>query len=282
MAGESSYVERAPAPALAAVVSLVWIQQVGDQPVAQRIVPHGGAELRCVLGETPRLLGPLTTATYHDIPAGGTVVGVRLRPGVLSGLAGMPADELVDQDIAGTDIWRGLSRLTDLLGDAATPQVALGHLQSFAARSASADDPLVGEAVRHLMPWRGGRPAALPALLSISERQLRRRCRAAVGVGVKELHRILRLQGFIARVQASVDHQDAVDVDLARWAVETGYTDQAHLGRECRRLVGVTPGVLLEQTGAACGSGHDHAASYLPMLRPGDGRFVQERRSVPA
>ncbi|QKG22371.1 helix-turn-helix domain-containing protein [Actinomadura verrucosospora] len=281
MAGESSFVERAPSPALAAVASLVWIQRVGERPLAQRLVPHGGAELRCVLGETPRLVGPLTTATYQDIPAGGTVVGVRLRPGVLGGLAGMPADELVDQDVEGTEIWRGLGRLTDLLGDAATPEVALGHLQSFAARSAGVRDPLVGEAVRHLMPWRGGKPAALPALLSISERQLRRRCRAAVGVGVKELHRILRLQGFIARVQASVD-QDVLDVDLARWAVETGYTDQAHLGRECRRLVGVTPGVLLAQTGAACACGHDHAASYLPMLRPGDGRFVQERRPMPA
>ncbi|HEU5031979.1 MAG TPA: helix-turn-helix domain-containing protein [Spirillospora sp.] len=282
MAGESSFVERAPAPALAAVASLVWIQQVGDRPVAQRLVPHGGGELRCVLGETPRLLGPLTTATYHDIPAGGTVIGVRLRPGVLGGLAGMPADELIDQDVAGTDVWRDLNRLTDLLGNAATPQIALGHLQAFAARSARVQDPLVDEAVRHLMPWRGGRPAALPALLSISERQLRRRCRTAVGVGVKELHRILRLQGFIARVQASVDEQDETDVDLARWAIETGYTDQAHLGRECRRLLGVTPGVLLAQTGAACACGHDHAASYRPMLRPGDGRFVLERRQVPA
>ncbi|MFB4300521.1 DUF6597 domain-containing transcriptional factor [Actinomadura sp. NTSP31] len=282
VAGESSYVERAPTPALAAVASLVWIQQVGDRPLAQRHVPHGGAELRCVLGETPRLLGPLTTAMYKDIPAGGTVVGVRLRPGVLGGLAGMPADELVDEDVACTDIWRGSSRLTDLLGDAATPRAALGHLQSFVARSAPAHDPLVGDAVRHLMPWHGGTPAALPALLSISERQLRRRCRAAVGVGAKELHRILRLQGFIARVQASIDQQDALGVDLARWAVETGYTDQAHLGRECRRLVGVTPGVLLSQTGAACGCGHDHAASYVPMLRPGYGRSVQERRLIPA
>ncbi|MBO2459887.1 helix-turn-helix domain-containing protein [Actinomadura violacea] len=281
MAGESSFVERAPVPALAAVASLVWIQRVGERPVAQRLVPHGGAELRCVLGEAPRLVGPLTSAIYQDIPAGGTVVGVRLRPGVLGGLAGMPADELVDQDVAGTELWRGLGRLTDLLGDAATPEVALGHLQSFAARSAGVRDPLVGEVVRHLMPWRGGKPAALPALLSISERQLRRRCRASVGVGVKELQRILRLQGFIARVQASVD-EDALDVDLARWAVETGYTDQAHLGRECRRLVGVTPGVLLAQTGSACACGHDHAASYLPMLRPGDGRFVQERRPMPA
>jgi hypothetical protein len=34
---------------------------------------------------------------------------VRLRPGALSGLVGMPADELVDQDVAGSDIWRVIS-----------------------------------------------------------------------------------------------------------------------------------------------------------------------------
>jgi hypothetical protein len=113
VAAGSSYVERAPGPALGTLASSVWIQQVGDRPVAQRHEPHGGAEVRCVLGAAPRLLGPLTTATYREIPAGGTVVGVRLRPGVLGGLVGMSADELVDQDIAGTDIWRDMARLTD-------------------------------------------------------------------------------------------------------------------------------------------------------------------------
>jgi AraC-like DNA-binding protein len=267
VAGESSYVERAPTPALAAFASSVWIQQVGDQPVAQRHEPHGGAEVRCVLGNAPQL------------PAGGTVVGVRLRPG---GLVGMSADELVDQDLAGTDIWRNMARLTDLLGEATTPRAALAQLQSFVARSAGKLDPLVNEAVRYLMPWHSGGTAALPALLSISQRQLRRRCRAAVGVGPKELHRILRLRGFSARVQASIARRGDSDVDLARWAVETGYHDQAHLTRECRRLLRVTPGEFLAQSSATCTCGHDHAASYVPMLRTTDGRFVQERRSIPA
>ncbi|NMI02222.1 AraC family transcriptional regulator [Pseudonocardia sp. K10HN5] len=280
VAGQSSYVERAPTPALAAFASAVWIQQVGDRPVEQRHAPHGGAEVRCVLGEAPRLLGPLTTAAYQEIPAGGTVVGVRLRPGVLGGLVGMSADELVDQDIAGTDIWRDMAHLTDLLGEAVTPRAALAQLQSFVAQSADELDPLVNEAVRNLMPWHSSGTAALPALLSISERQLRRRCRAAVGVGPKELHRILRLQGFIARVQASIAQQSASAIDLTRWAVEAGYHDQAHLSRECRRLLGVTPGEFLAQSSAACTCGHDHAASYVPMLRPWDGRFVQERRPI--
>ena len=245
-------------------------------------MPHGGAEVRCLLGEAPRLLGPLTAWTYEEIPAGGTVVGVRLRPGVVGGLAGMPADELVDRDIAGTDLWSEPAHLTDRLGDAATPRVALDRLQSFVARSVGEPDPLVTEAVRNLMPWRGSGTAALPALLSISERQLRRRCRAAVGVGPKELHRILRFQVFIARVQASIAEQGAAGVDLARWAVEAGYHDQAHLSRECRRLLGATPGEFLAQSRDACSCGHDHAASYAPMLRPADGRSVQERRPVPA
>jgi AraC-like DNA-binding protein len=282
VAGESSYVEHAPTPAFAAFIWSVWIQQVGDRPLAQRYEPHGGAEVRCLLGEAPRLLGPLTASTYQEIPAGGTVVGVRLRPGVLDGLVGLPADELLDQDVAGRDIWRDLARVEDQLGEAATPRAALDELQSFVAHRTGEPDPLVDEAVRHLMPWHSSGPATLPALLSISERQLRRRCRAAVGVGPKELHRILRLQGFVARVRASIDRPGPPDVALARWAVEAGYHDQAHLSRECRRLLGVTPGEYLAQSRVACTRGHDHAASYVPMLGPRDGRFVQERRPVPA
>jgi AraC-like DNA-binding protein len=282
VAGESSFVERAPTPALAAAATSVWIQQAGDQLVRQRHEPHGGAELRCILGQAPQLLGPLTTSMYQVIPAGATVVGVRLRPGVLGGLVGMPADELVDQDVAGTDLWRDTARLTDLLGGTTTPSAALGRLQSFVAGTIREPDPLVDEVVRRLMPWHGGGTAALPSALSISERQLRRRCRAAVGVGPKELHRILRVRGFSARVQASIARWGDADVDLARWAVESGYHDQAHLTRECRRLLGVTPGEFLAQSSATCTCGHDHAASFVPMLRPGDGRFVQERRSIPA
>jgi len=234
----SSYLDAEPMPALRSLASSVWIQQVGDAPLAQRSVPHGGAEVRCVLGEVPRLLGPLTTAAHLDIPAGGTVVGIRLRPGVVGGLAGMPADEL-------------------------------------------ADTPVVDEAVRRLMPWRAGGPAVLPDLLSISERQLRRRCRATVGMGPKELQRVLRFHGFTARIQAAVDR--AEPGDLAGWAVEAGYHDQAHLTRECRRIAGVTPGEFLAQYRAACAGAddHDHVAAYRPMLL-GDGRSVQARVLRPA
>ncbi|GAA4544928.1 helix-turn-helix domain-containing protein [Pseudonocardia xishanensis] len=280
MAAGSSFLERAPVPALAPLVSSVWIQQVGEAPLAQRYVPHGGAEVRCVLGAAPRLLGPLTAATHREIPAGGTVVGLRLRPGVLGGLAGLPAEHLVDEDLATGELWGDEARLTDRLGAAPSPQVALDRLQAFLAATATETDPLVDDVVRRLMPWRSG---ALPAGWGISDRQLRRRCRAAAGVGPKELQRLLRFRGFTARVQAAVDRGEPGD--LAGWAVEAGFHDQAHLSRECRRLTGETPGVFLAQYRAACAGAddHDHAAAYLPMLRRWrDGRSVQERRARPA
>ncbi|GAA4775764.1 helix-turn-helix transcriptional regulator [Actinomycetospora chlora] len=277
-AGSSSFRDLPPAPCLAGIASSVWIQEVGDAPLAQRHVPHGGAEVRCVLGEAPRLLGPLTVATHCDIPAGGTVVGVRLRPGVLGGLVGLPADELADEDVPGVELWRDLARWTDELGGAPSARAALELLQGFVARAVGEPDHLVDEAVRHLVPGRGG-TAVLPGLVPLSQRQLRRRCRAAAGVGPKELQRLLRFRVFTARVQAAVD--DGAPGDLAAWAVEAGFHDQAHLTRECRRLAAVTPAEFLAQYRAACGGAddHDHAAAYRPLLR---GRSVQERRPRPA
>jgi methylphosphotriester-DNA--protein-cysteine methyltransferase len=60
-------------------------------------------------------------------------------------------------------------------------------------------DVLVREAVHRLMPGGTDDVSSLTSSLSISERQLRRRCQAATGLGPKELQRMLRFQGFLAR-----------------------------------------------------------------------------------
>ncbi|MER7282197.1 hypothetical protein ABT369_47990 [Dactylosporangium sp. NPDC000244] len=58
-----------------------------------------------------------------------------------------------------------------------------------------------------------------------------------------------------------------------------GYADQAHLGRECLRLSGLTPRQLLG-TGSLdrCACGHDHSASYRPFLRGVRDSFQTGRR----
>jgi AraC-like DNA-binding protein len=129
-------------------------------------------------------------------------------------------------------------------------------------------DALVSEAVRGLMPWRTADVASLTVSLYISETQLRRRCRTAVGLAPKALHRMLRFQGFLALVQQAIAQgRAATDDGLALLALRAGYADQSHLTRECVRLTGVSPRVFLAETQQACACGHDHSASFAPVLR---------------
>jgi methylphosphotriester-DNA--protein-cysteine methyltransferase len=109
-------------------------------------------------------------------------------------------------------------------------------------------DPLVTEAVRLV-----GRPRAqtgdVAARLGVGERQLLRRCRAAVGYGPATLRRVLRFRRFVTRVDAGEDRPRGLD--LAWLAADTGYADQAHLTRECVRLAGLPPAALAAQRRSA-------------------------------
>ena len=73
--------------------------------------------------------------------------------------------------------------------------------------------------------------------LGLSERQLHRRCVAAVGYGPVLLRRVLRFRRFVSRIDAG-----GASGDLAGLAAEAGYADQAHLTRESRELAGLPPG----------------------------------------
>jgi AraC-like DNA-binding protein len=265
------YVERLPIPALADIVSTVWFQQVAPDGPAylHRNLPHGGTEIVCTIGATPRVLGPLTGAHVEVLPPGTTAVGMRLRPGAAGALLGAPASELVDLTVPADALWgRAGTVLGDRVDAAGSPTEALAALQRamVARRLADADpDPLVGEAVRLLMPGLATPVAALPMLLATSERNLRRRCQAAVGLGPKALHRTLRFQGFLARAQQAFASGRSPD-GLAELSIRSGYADQAHLTRECVRLTGTTPRAFLAENADACACGHDHAASYELML----------------
>lgn len=142
---------------------------------------------------------------------------------------------------------RGTPALPDRLvsealrrGPATADPLVLEALRHGPARA----DPLVMEACRRVSAATGGRPlsvSALAAALGVSERQLLRRFRAAVGYGPKTLARVLRFRAFLDAAWA----QPAPPVDLARLAAEAGYADQSHLTRDCRAFAGTTPSQLL-------------------------------------
>jgi AraC-like DNA-binding protein len=263
-----SYRERLPASGLAGHLTCVWVQRVedGSAPYAHRTVPNGSAELVVEVGGLPRVVGPQTAATEELVPGGTTVVGVRFRPGAAPAVFGMPATEVVDLDLSADELWGSAAvALGEAVATAPSAVEAAATLErAVHARLADAPalDPLVGEAVRQLMPGGGGEVASLASSLFISERQLRRRCEAAIGVSPKTLQRMLRFQRFLAlagRTEHPTEH-------LARLAAEAGYADQSHLTREAARLDGRSPKALLLDSANKCGCNHDHSASYGQFL----------------
>lgn len=272
--GEQSYVERQPAPALSGLVRSVWVQRIASEsvPYLQRNIPTGGIELLYPVGSDLLVVGPLTRPLVDLLAAGTTVVGLRFGPGAASALLGLPASELVDLTVKLDELW-GCSAvmLGERMFSTGTPDLALAVLQRYVAgRLAMSDglDSVILEAVRQLMPWRSTDVGAVASALSLSESQLRRRCVAAVGLAPKTLHRTLRFQGFLALAQRRITQGGGpTDARLAELAAEAGYADQAHLSRECLRLTGASPRAFLGDAEQKCACGHDHAASYAPLLR---------------
>jgi AraC-like DNA-binding protein len=269
-----SYVERSPAPALRELVSSVWVQQVGRRaaPYVHRRIPSGSVELICRVGAAPQVIGPLAEPLVEVLQPGTTIVGVRFVPGGFPVVAGQPASEVAGLTLDAEQLWgRSAAALGDVVGTAASLQEALAAMQLYLQERASAGqppDPLVSEAVRGLMPWRTVDVTSLRASLHISETQLRRRCRTAIGLAPKTLHRMLRFQGFLALVQQAIAQGlAATDDGLGMLALRAGYADQPHLTRECVRLTGVSPRVFIAETQQTCACGHDHSASFAPVLR---------------
>jgi AraC-like DNA-binding protein len=266
-----SYVERRPWPGLTNVVSSVWIQRIehGAAPYRQLDIPTGGAELTCRLGAIPLVRGPSTAPVTEPLPPGTTVVGVRLHPGAGAAVLGVPADVLRDTVVDVEALWDEAGRmLADTVNHPADAEEALAVLQNrllVRTRAAEPSDPLVGAAVRQIR--RGTSVATVSERLDISERQLRRRCEAAVGLAPRTLHRLLRFQRFVALTQWYLASGDrSVRPTVAALAAEVGYADEAHLSRECVRLTGRTPATFLATAQEQCACGHDHAASYAPQL----------------
>ncbi len=115
-----AYREFNPPPELADVVACTWERSIPALgiPAAQRVVPDACVDF-VWLGGRLQVAGPDTKAFMSQIAPGGTVVGLRLRPGAAGSMLGLPASELRDARVALEDVWnRRGAELAERLGSA--------------------------------------------------------------------------------------------------------------------------------------------------------------------
>ncbi len=202
---------RPPAWARNAIACL-WIHRADGAPV--RVMPDACVDIVWRSGEGAVVAGPDTASWISST-----------RPGV-------PLSELRDQRVPLRDL--GLDprgRLDGALDSRHAPvMLAATALQLVAQRP---PDRAIQSAALTLLDSRR-RIEDLAESVGLSERHLRRRFHASVGYGPKTLQRVLRLRRF----------QRSTVGELAVAALVAGYSDQAHLSRDCRALTGLTPGEL--------------------------------------
>ncbi len=240
-----------PPPALADSVKTIWCargtKQEFDAP--EPIVPDGCVEIIFNLGDRfvnaatgelqPRdLLAGQMTRPVMALPTGGVdLIGVRFNTGRAGAALRIPMHELQDQLIAASEVLAGCDRLVDDLREIdAADRVA--QLSTALAARLAATDPVsdVDHALAMIDDARGCIAIeTVAARLGVSRRHLERLFREHVGLGAKHVARITRIHAALALLQSQPQ------LSGAEIAATCGYSDQAHLIRECQGLAGQTP-----------------------------------------
>jgi AraC-like DNA-binding protein len=236
---DPGYREGAPPPALRQALACLWVRVVPPHGAPRtRVLPDACVDLVWQAGRGAFVAGPDTGPRQVEARPGSVFVGARLLPGAGGPALRLPLDDLRDLRVDVGELW---PELEDRLNPALAPAAALERIGALAARlvTSAPPDAAVREAARRLAEPRA-RVRELPGDLGLSERQLRRRCKAAVGYGPKTLHRVVRFRRFLSAADAG-----GPAPDLARIALDAGYADQAHLTRECSRLSGLAPAALM-------------------------------------
>ena len=270
-----SFVERPPTPRLAATVSATWAQRVDGAAYLQRHIPNGQMELRACSGGPVQLVGPRTGPAVETLAPGTTIVGLRLRTGVT--LDGVGPADLADGVVDVADLWPDAAPLAEAVAAARTVDDVADQLGRVALARVAPSTPLVA-ALLDGLHWRRHHLGPFADELGVTQRQLRRACTAATGLVPKVLHRMVRFQDALALAQSRLaGGRPATGDGLAALAEHAGYADQAHLTRECLRLTGLSPSSFFAGAEQTCTCGHDHAASYAPILRARAARASAQR-----
>jgi len=234
-----------PSPSLTFIVTL-------DDPLV--IDTHPDPRQPAAAYDT--LLGGLHTSPVlitHDGRQSG--IQLALTPLGARRLAGLPAGELANKDVAATEVLGGFAaELQERVAAQRSWDGRFAVLGSLLQRRACGRDPDGRDGIRPEVAcaWRRLRMShgtvpvpELAAETGWSTRHLNSRFRAETGLSPKQAARVFRFDRARRRIARAA--ADATGRKLADLAVECGYYDQAHLALEFRQLAGCPPSQWLAE-----------------------------------
>jgi AraC-like DNA-binding protein len=230
------YTEIPPPRDLAADVVCFWTMRVApDGPDHdQSLLPDLSVDLIASARYPAFVMGPPTAALRVSVPAGTVFHGVRLRANAARRVLDCAPTELLDNIVPLDTVLRAPLRPT--LGPAGSLHGVVADWLRRSANDHGSADPTVRSAINWLgTNWQSS-VDDLSRQVNWSDRKLRRRFVATVGMGPKLVQRIVRVQHALHLLRAP-----AADVSLCDLAAECGFADQAHMTREVAYFTNHTP-----------------------------------------
>ena len=253
--------QHAPRGRLAPIVKTIWRARGtrAEFSAPEPIVPDGCVEIVFNLADPfvgedgtlqPRaLLAGQMTRPVVALPTGDVdLLGVRFRPARAGGALRVAMWQLQDCLLDASAVMPGLDHLADDLRGIPDDH-RLDHLER--ALPMSGVDGRTGD-IDHalaLLEAADGNVTveAIARRVGITRRHLERRFKDEVGLGVKQMARIARVHAALRLMACNRE------ISGAEISAHCGYSDQAHLIRECKALTGQTPARLTTSSRSLAG-----------------------------
>jgi AraC-like DNA-binding protein len=225
----------------------VWSLPAGEVSV-QRVLQYPVC-LVVISDDYARVVGPTSGLSTRELSGAGWAAGVMLQPAAGSILLGGPVT-ITDSvlPLESVETLDGAALVVEVRAAMRTDPADHGHRSRAVEVFESAltgllpvdEEGLLVNAIAEYVEGDTGvhRVSQVCAKFAITERTLQRLTARRIGLSPKWLIQRRRLHEAAERLR------DDTTTDLARVAADLGYADQAHFGRDWRRVTGLTPGAF--------------------------------------
>lgn len=230
---------------LANLVEQYWLvnwQLKNGQEHVQKNLPDPNFHLTFD-SQGAKLIGPVSKVYEYPMAASGFVIGVKFNPGSLNMLLDSPISDYVDKELLASKYFgSGVTEIFETGAEALTDERIVSALNKFFGRFVEPVTAQQTQVVRLLECIKNSGEiytvAQLAQRADLSVRSLQRLFNQYIGLSPKWLLRKYRLHEALEELEANT-------LTMIELATQLEYTDQSHLIRDFKDILGMSPAQYL-------------------------------------